>query len=369
MKVALVHDRLQNYGDAERLLTTLHQIYPQAPVYTAFWDQARLGQQASHFQGWEIRPTMAQRLPGIARLGSVYRSWLPYFWESLDLSSYDLVISSSGEDASQWVLTRSHTLHISYCHTPPRRLWEPIPALPQPRWLQWMNTPLRQYDFYAAQRVDRLVTNSEVGMRRIRKFYRRAAEVIYPPVPVRGTGTAGQDYYLYVGNLHPLQQVDLAILACQQLDRPLWIVGTGPDRNRLQRLAGNRVRFLGEVAEADLAAIYAGAIALIYPTTYENFAVAPVMAMGYGVPVIASACSGMREIILNYRTGLLFSQPTVDSICDAIGQFEKLRFSATACIERAEEFAESKFISRFKWFVAKALDDYHSRPMATPEQV
>lgn len=369
MRVALVHDRLQDYGDAERLLSTLHQIYPQAPIYTAFVDHEQFGKQAKQYADWEIRPTFAQRLPGITRFPQIYRAWLPHFWESLDLSEYDLVISSSGEDLSQAVLTRSRTLHISYCHTPPRALWEPVPLTPQNPWLQWTNTRLRQYDYYTAQRVDRFVTNSDNVVRRIRKFYRRSAEVIYPPVQVRGAGTAGQDYYLYVGDLNPIQQVDLAIGACQQLDRPLWVVGTGTERDRLQQLAGTNVRFLGTVPSDELADIYAGAIALLYPTRYEDFAVAPVSAMGHGVPVIASHLSGLKDIILNFRTGLLFSQPTVAGLGEAMLQFEKLRFSASACIERAEEFTESTFISKFQWFVAKALDDYHTQTAIAAESL
>ncbi|EKQ67648.1 glycosyltransferase [Leptolyngbyaceae cyanobacterium JSC-12] len=360
MKVALVHDCLRDYGDAERTLQVLHRLYPNAPIYTAFIDYPRLGKAAKQFADWDIRPTFAQRLPGITHLYQAYRRWLPYFWESLDLSSYDLVISSSGDYLSQAVLTRSHTLHISYCHTPPRQLWEPIQPFPGDGSRAWVNPFLRQYDFYAAQRVDRFVTNSEVTARRIRKFYRRSAEVIHPPVQVRGAGSAGTDYYLYVGDLNPLQQVNLAIQACQQLNRPLWIVGTGSETSRLQTAARKGVRFLGEVPAETITDLYRGAIALIYPTAYEDFAFSPVEAMGHGVPVIASELSGMKEIILNFRTGLLFSQPTAESLCEAILQFEKLRFSATACIERAEEFAESVFISKFEWFVAKALDEYHS---------
>ncbi len=366
MKVALVHDRLQQYGDPERLLTTLHHLYPQAPVYTAFVDRAQWGQQ---FADWDIRPTLAQRLPGLSQLPTVYRAWLPSFWESLDLSSYDLVISISGEDSSQSVLTRSHTLHISYCDTPPRRLWEPLPLQPQSRSGNWLQPRFRQYDFYAAQRVDRFVTHSDRVSRRIQKFYRRTAELIPPPVSVPGTGSAGRDYYLYVGELQPIQQVELAIRACQQLDRPLWIVGAGSERDRLQKLAGNQVRFWNPVSPAQLAEIYAGAIALIYPTAYEDFAMSPISAMGHGVPVIACDRSGLHDIILNFRTGLLFPHATVESLCEAMLQFEKLRFSAIACIERAAEFSTSKFMSRFEWFVAKALDDYHSRSPAPTEVI
>lgn len=358
MKVALVHDYLRGYGDAERTLRTLHCLYPDAPIYTAFVDYSRLGKAANRLVNWDIRPTFAQRLPGITHFYQAYQRWLPYFWESLNLAEYDLVISSSGTYSSQAVLTRSHTLHISYCHTPPRQLWEPIQPSPGDGSKAWANSALRQYDFYAAQRVDRFVTNSETTARRIRKFYRRSAEVIYPPVQVRGEGSAGADYYLYVGDLNPLQQVDLAIQACQQLDRPLRIVGTGSEHDRLKQMAGENVQFLGDISPDAMQEIYGGAIALIYPTRYEDFAFSPVEAMGHGVPVIASELSGMSEIILNFRTGLLFSQPTVEGLCEAILQFEKLRFAATACIERAEEFTEFVFISKFEWFVAKALDDH-----------
>lgn len=367
MKVALVHDYLQNYGNAERVLEGLHHLYPDAPVYTAFVDAQSLAENRDRFMGWDLRPTMSRQWPGMSRAYPLYRRLMPYLWESLDLTEYDLVISSSGQFLCHGILTRTRTLHISYCHTPPRDLWEPIDP-PQRRWPHyWWQTRLRQYDFYAAQRVDRFVTSSEIGRRRIRKFYRREAEVIAPPVRVRGEGRAGKDYYLYVGPLTRHQQVDLAIAACNRLHRPLWIAGTGPEADALRRLAGPTIRFLGVVPDAAIADLYAGAIALIYPTAHEEFGFAPVEAMGHGVPVIASQQSGMRQIVLDYRTGLLFEESTVAGLEGAIAKFENLRFSANACIERAEEFAESVFKSKFAWFVAKALDDHAASPLLGQE--
>lgn len=359
MKVALVHDHLREYGEAERVLRVLHQMYPDAPVYTAFIDRRQLGEAIARFDGWDLRTAPSQQLPGITRYYQMFRALLPYCWEALDLSAYDLVLSSSGQYLSQAVLTRSQTLHVSYCHTPPRDLWD-APALAGDRnWYQhWMQTHLRQYDFYASQRVDRFVTNSEVVARRIRKFYRRSAAVIPPPVKVQGSGEAGHDYYLYVGSLTQPQQVDLAIAACTQLDRPLWVVGTGSESERLQQLAGASIRFLGDVPEAAMADIYAHAKALLLPCQDTDFGFVAVEAMGHGLPVIASALSGIREIILNDRTGLLFAQPTVDSLCSAIAQFEGRRFSSQACIERAREFAEPVFIAKLEWFIAQAIDDH-----------
>jgi glycosyltransferase involved in cell wall biosynthesis len=359
MKVAIVHDHLREYGEAEQVLQVLHQMYPEAPVYTAFLDRKQLGDAIAFFDAWDIRTAPSQRLPGIERYHQAFRPLLPYCWEALDLSAYDLVLSSAGSYLSKSVLTRAETLHVSYCHTPPRDLWESPQMTGDRNWYQrWTETYLRQYDFYASQRVDRFVTNSEAAARRIRKFYRRSAAVIPPPVKIRGRGEAGNDYYLYVGPLTQRQQVDLAVAACNQLDRPLWVVGSGSDQERLQQLAGQQIRFLGDVGDNAMTDLYAHAKAVIFPCQDADFGIFPVKAMGHGIPVIASALSGMREVILNDRTGLLFAQPTVESLCNAIVQFEGRRFSSQACIERAREFAEPVFISKLEWFIAQAIDDH-----------
>lgn len=362
MKVALVHDCFQEYGDAERILQVLHRIYPKAPIYTAFIDRQKLGQAAQYLDGWDIRPTFAQQIPLIARHTQILRGLLPYFWESLNLSEFDLVISLSGEYFSKSVLTQPKTLHVSYCHTPPKFLWEPFETTPSLPWYHhWRNSSLRQSDFSAAQRVDRFVTSSQRVARRIRKFYRCHAEVIPPPVAIQGEGNAGERYYLYVGRLDRSHQVDLVIAACNQLDRPLRVVGGGREAARLQEMAGTQTRFLGEVPPEKMPDLYRNAIALIDPSSTIDFSFAAVEAMGQGVPVIASQLSGVNEIVLNYRTGLLFDPPTVEGLGAAITQFEGLRFSSQACIQRAEEFAESVFVSKFEWFVAQAIDDYHGQ--------
>jgi hypothetical protein len=187
MKVALVHDYLAEYGGAERVLEVLHYLYPDAPLYTAFVDYGRLGENAQRFSGWEIHTTAAQQIPGIAQRHHTLRLLIPYFWEALDLAGYDLVLSSSSGYLSKSVLTGPETLHISYCHTPPRYLWL-TPARSGP-WLRstyetWVNTQLRQYDYYASQRVDRFIANSQTVAGRIAKFYGREATVIPPPVAV-----------------------------------------------------------------------------------------------------------------------------------------------------------------------------------------
>ncbi len=357
MQVALVHDSLRREGDAERILKVLHRLYPQAPIYTAF----RTDGKRSPFADWDVRTTWAQRLPDLIRRSPVYRAGLPAIWESLDLSAYDLVISVSGSDLSQAVITRAQTLHVSYCLTPPRDLWERFPPPSGHQFSTWGKTRLRQYDFYAAQRVDRFVTASAGIARRIGKFYRRSAEVIPPPVAVVGEGKAGQQYCLYLGDLEPNQQVEWAIAACEQVGLPLWIGGTGPAESQLQRLAGPTVRFLGAVAAVDLPQIYAGARLVIAPSITADFGFSVVEAMGRGIPAIASAHSGLRDVILDYRTGLLFPDPTLESLCQTLQKFTGLRFSASACIQRAEEFSESVFSAKFQWFVAQALDEHRQQ--------
>lgn len=364
VKVALIHDYLQTWGDAERVLQGLHNLYPNAPIYTAFWDHQRLKSAGYDLTNWEIRPTFAQMLPGIARSPWHYRFFLPYIWESLDLSGYDLVISSAHGYLSHAVITGPNTLHVCYCHTPSRLLWNMRRRSEQSgwniwnAWTIWSNSRLRQYDFYTAQRVDRFVTNSDRVARRIRKIYRKPAEVIAPPVSIAGSGHAGERHFLYLGPLDCRHQVDLLIQACNQLARPLQVLGMGGDEAKLRRLAGPSVTFLGQLSADELTQVYANAMALIFPKLDVDFGFIPIEAMGRGLPVIAYQNSGMAEIVLHYRTGLLFPQPTVASLCETIEEFEKLRFFSQACIDRASEFSEAVFASKFDWYVLQALDDY-----------
>jgi glycosyltransferase involved in cell wall biosynthesis len=361
MKVALVYNGRR--GDAERVLKVLQRLYPAASVYTP------------PQPGWSR---------GLVS-SSLYRSLLPYLWSTVDLSAYDLVVSLTDGDLCPALLTAAHTLHISYCLTPPRDLWERFAA--QLNGAQaWQQVRLRRQDYAAAQSVDRFVTSCDRVARRIGKFYRRSAEVLPPPVPVPDQRTLDRTldrllaqpvagaapkagaapYYLYVGALQWEQRVEWAIAACNALRLTLWIVGTGSELSRLKQRAGPTVQFLGAVPATDLPALYARATALIYPSETADFGFSPVEAMGWGIPAIACAHSGLREVILDYRTGLLFPESSEESLRRALQQFAGLRFSAQACIERAREFAEGVFLSKFEWFVAQALDEHqHKGPLAS----
>ncbi|MFZ4667524.1 MAG: glycosyltransferase [Prochlorotrichaceae cyanobacterium] len=391
LRVAIVHDRIQGYGNEERILAALHEIYPTAPIYLGWMDPhlqktlglvnpfsraanpapksrsfslARYDPYKRHdsysglpFQGLNFLKTVplhftaAQRFPRIQRHASAYRFLLPYVWEALDFSGYDLVISSSFTGFSHAIRTHPGTLHLCYCHSPSRSLWETSGNF-------GLDLPLRQYDFYAAQRVDRFLTHSERVAKRIRHFYRRSADVIAPPVTVAGKGHAGERYYLYVGNLSRSLQVDALIQAFNQLQRPLQLVGSGSDEANLRSMAGNTISFLGSMAEVDLESVYANATAFVFPAFDADFAVEPVQAMGRGLPVIAYKGAGMGEVVLHYRTGLLFEDPSLDSLAAAIVEFERLRFFSQACIDRALEFAPTEFAAKIEWFVAQAWDEF-----------
>ncbi len=391
LRVAIVHDRIQGYGNEERILAALHEIYPTAPIYLGWMDPhlqktlglvnpfsraanpapksgsfslARYAPYKRHdsysglpFQGLNFLKTVplhftaAQRFPRIQRHASAYRFLLPYVWEALDFSGYDLVISSSFTGFSHAIRTHPGTLHLCYCHSPSRSLWETSGNF-------GLDLPLRQYDFYAAQRVDRFLTHSERVAKRIRHFYRRSADVIAPPVTVAGKGHAGERYYLYVGNLSRSLQVDALIQAFNQLQRPLQLVGSGSDEANLRSMAGNTISFLGSMAEVDLESVYANATAFVFPAFDADFAVEPVQAMGRGLPVIAYKGAGMGEVVLHYRTGLLFEDPSLDSLAAAIVEFERLRFFSQACIDRALEFAPTEFAAKIEWFVAQAWDEF-----------
>jgi glycosyltransferase involved in cell wall biosynthesis len=365
-KIALVHDYLHQSGEAERVLLGLHRLYPDAPIYTAFFDRAGLntlapGLTQQHDEPipiGNIHPSFAQTLPCIHHRPETYHLLLPYIWESFDLRAYDLVISSSHTYLSHAVLTGPHTLHVCYCHQPAPWLWGRSPAQKTSKYQAWLHSRLRHYDFYAAQHVDRFVTNSERVARRIANVYRKSAEVISPPVTMAGNGCAGERHLLYLGPLAKQAQVDLLVQACSQINCPLQVIGTGPELTHLQAMAGPSIQFLGQPSPAELVPIYANAMGLIFPQLQVDFSSIPVEAMGRGLPVIAYQHSGMAEIVLHYRTGLLFQEPTVDSLAQTIEEFQKLRFFSQACLDRAKEFSEANFRMKFDWYVTQALDDY-----------
>ncbi len=369
MKVALVHDYLREYGGAERVVEVLHEMYPQAPLYTAFVDWQALGSWASRFKDWHIRTTWAQNCFLMRQYHSPLRFLTPWVWNSLDLSEFDVIISSSGWFICRGVKTSPSQLHISYIHHPPRNLYGfPTGTKASPlirAYAAVINPFLRKYDYATAQKVDYLIANSKTTAERIKKFYKRDAEVIYPPVDVSSIkyqvssnkinvtrDTLTHDtYYLSVGRLNYAKRVDLAILACNELKLPLKIVGVGKELDYLKSIANTTIEFLGQVNDQELDRLYKGAKALIFCALEEDFGIVPVEAMARGVPVIALKQGGVRETVIDGKTGVFFDKPDINSLITAIKQFNNLTIKQSACISQAKKFSKAIFKEKMKKFV------------------
>lgn len=361
MKVALVHDYLNEFGGAERVLQALSDMYPEAPIYTAFYVEGSPAfQRLAHRQ---IRPSWAQKVPGFAtKLHSPLRFLAPMIWESFDLDEFDVVISSSSWYITKGVLTQPETLHICYCHTPPRYLYGYDTAMDWRRsWLarryaDWVNPGMREYDLVTAARVDEFVTNSENTRRRIQKFYRRDARVIYPPASLSDTVTqrhsgkatnhkpqAKGEYLLTGGRLVRAKHFDVVIQAANKLRLPLKVFGAGPLRSELESMAGGTVEFVGKVNEAELADLYTGAMTFVALATDEDFGITPVEAQMAGIPVIAYRGGGFLESVVEGKTGLFVDDLELESLVEAIQKLQAaLRPIRQAHSKQAQDKASYK---------------------------
>jgi len=361
MRVALVHDFLLEYGGAERVLEVLHEMYPTAPVYTALYNPKKMGVFGERFAGWDIRTSFMQKHWVTRRFYSPLRWMAPWVWESFNFDEYDVVISSSAPYFAHGIITRPETKHICYMHTVPRYLYGYKTKMNwQKYWLtrqygRLLGLYLRQYDFLAAQRVDQFVANSEFTKRRIEKFYRREAKIIYPPVGIgsrfKFQGSRDREYFLYVGRLVSSKHVDLVIKAANNLRVPLKVVGDGLERASLEQMAGGTVEFLGNVSDEELGEIYSGARAVVFASEEEDFGIVPVEAMGHGVPVVAYKSGGVTETVVQDKTGVLFGNLTVESVSKAMELVEKRNIKASDCVKQAKKFSKEKFVRQMRELV------------------
>jgi glycosyltransferase involved in cell wall biosynthesis len=370
MKVALVHDYLREYGGAERVLETLHEMYPDAPLYTSFVDWNALGAHTARFKNWDIRTSWVQRNWFMKKFHSPLRFLTPLVWESLDLSGFDVVISSSGWFICRGVITSPEQLHVSYIHHPPRNLYHYPTGRPPNALIKLysalINPFLRLYDYSTMQRVDEVVANSKETAARIQKFYRRESTVIYPPVEIPNIQNSKfniksrPSYFLSVGRLTFAKRVDLAIAACNELKLPLKIVGVGREIAYLKSLAGEMIEFLGEVSDSELDMLYGGARALIFCALEEDFGMVPVEAMGHGVPVIALKQGGVMETVIDGKTGIFFNEPTVASLKMAINRFQTIEHALKpdACVRQAHKFSKSEFVKKMSAFIEEKIAKY-----------
>lgn len=371
LKVALVHDYLKEYGGAERVLEALHDIFPKAPVYTAYLNLGVMGDNGKRFKDWDIRTSWFQKFPFANQLLSPFRVFASSAFESFDLSEYDLVISSCNTYFAKAVITKPNSLHISYIHTPPRYLYGYATSFNYKKhwWTkiagEIANHFLRIYDFETSQRPDILIANSKNIQARIKKFYRRESVVIYPPVDLSefkvqsSKSKVQRDYFLVLSRLARGKGVDIVVEACGKLDLPLKIAGTGPELKKLAVSCKLKAEsFLGWVSDEERVKLLQNARALIVASEDEDFGITAVESQAAGTPVIAPASGGFLETVIDGETGVLYGgqgMVTVDSLIDALQKFDSSKFKAEDLRKNAEKFSKVRFKKEILDLIEKNL--------------
>ena len=352
-------------GGAERVIQSLHALYPNAPIYTSFVEYDNL---PPEFRKMDIRVSYMQNLPAFIK--KYNDKLLPLYmlaFQDFDLSEFDLVISSSYV-AAKSILTTSSTCHICYCHTPMRFAWDMYAGYMREDGKKIVKSGVRlllQYfrlwDVQTSNNVDYFIANSDLVRRRIRKHYRRDATVIYPPVETQRFQPAetSADYFLAVSRLVPYKRIDLAVAACNQLKLPLVVVGSGREEKRLRDMAGPTVQILGWQSDAEVARRLSEARGLIFPGE-EDFGILPVEAQAAGTPVIAYGRGGALETVKNGETGLFFEEQTSDSLANALKRFDRMTFNRRAIAAHAREFDETVFHRRIEEFIKKSCSEFNA---------
>ena len=359
MKVALVHDYLNQMGGAERVLLALHALYPAAPIYTSIYAPERVD---PAFRQIEIHSSFMQRLPLVMTHHQPFLMLYPYAFERHDLHEYDLILSSSSAFA-KGVISRPDALHICYCHTPMRWAWSYHEYIERERLgpmvralLPFFIARLRLWDQVTARRVDHFIANSPTVAQRIATCYRSEAAVIPPPVDITHyfISAIQEDYFLVVSRLVPYKRIDIAIEACNRLHLPLKIIGAGRDRRRLERLAGPTIEFLGWLPDQQVQHYLARCRALIHPGA-EDFGLVPLEAQASGRPVIAYGAGGALSSVIDGLTGIFFHEQTGGALAQAMQTFQPDRFDPLLIRRHAEAFDTRRFQQRIAQFIAAKL--------------
>ncbi len=372
MKVALVHDYLNQMGGAERVVLAFHEIFPDAPLYTSIYDPERVD---PAFRTMDIRTTFMQKFPLVTKHHQPYLPFYPFAMESLDLRGYDLVLSSSSA-FGKGVITKPDTMHISYCHTPMRWCWNYDEYVEREHLgraartvLPMFIAGLRVWDQTSSMRVDHFIANSPVVAERIKKYYRRDAVVIPPPVDASrflfDPTTPIEDYFLILSRLIPYKRIDLAIEACNRLQLPLLIIGGGRDLERLRKLAGPTIRFLGRLPDEEVLYYYAHCRAFLFPGE-EDFGITPLEAQASGRPVIAYGAGGALASVVDGVTGTFFHEQTVDSLAKTLASFDERTYDPQTIRNHALEFDMPRFRRRILQFVEAKLHEDNTPSYRTP---
>ncbi|MCL5970609.1 MAG: glycosyltransferase [Patescibacteria group bacterium] len=403
MKVALVYDRVNKWGGAERVLLTLHELFPKAPLYTSLYNKKK----TPWADVFEVRTSFLQKLPAASSNHEKLSILMPFAFESFSFDEFDLVISLTSE-AAKGIITSPKSLHICYCLTPTRYLWSGHNDYFKKKLFRALSKPavshLRRWDKKAAKRPNHFISISKEVQNRIKKYYGRDSVVIYPPVtldssdagpaayssqgapaslasaanadallgsPPLASPASGSkrksltkrytlnanDYFLVVSRLVPYKKIDIAIKAFNKLGLPLKVVGTGSDEKRLKKMAKRNISFVGSLTDEELVGYYKGCLALIFPGK-EDFGLTILEAQKYLKPVIAFSDGGALESIIEGKTGLFFREQNEHSLAHILSNFDKLKFKESDFKKQAARFGKDRFRKEFMKFLDEKIKEH-----------
>ncbi len=364
-KIAIVADWLTNMGGAENVVLALHEAFPDAPIYTSTYVPEKM----PAFNGLDIRTTTLQNLPApLKKLHKFFPMQRVQAFQALDLSEFDIIISSSSAESKQVRKTRPDQIHICYCHTPIRYYWSHYseykkdPGFGKLNWIirlamPFVVPPLKKIDYAAAQNVDVFVANSTEVQKRIKEYYNKPSTIIYPPVDVsRFTPTKKRgDYYVAIGRQVPYKRIDLAVEAATHLNIPLKVFGNGSEHARLVKIAGPTVEFytdrFSDASDSAVTAALNQAKGFIFPSE-EDFGIVQVEALAAGAPVISYGRGGTLDIVQDGISGVTFSKQTTRAVEDAIRRSQSIDFAATTLARKAKRFDKTLFITQIRKVVS-----------------
>jgi glycosyltransferase involved in cell wall biosynthesis len=360
LRIAIVHDYLNQYGGAERCLEVFHDLFPAAPIYTLVYRKDVLPQ----YKDWNLRPSFLQSFPGIDTHYKYYFPLFPLAVKTFDFSGFDLVVSIS----HAWVkgISKRKAIHICYCLTPVRYAWDlyddymkheyiPIFFKALMPFLGWC---LRSWDKYCAQRVDHCIAISQTVQKRVQKFYGRESEVIYPPANTQfysiDPSVAREDFYLTVSRLKTYKRIDLIVEAFNQMKKKLVIIGNGSELGSLRKRAGETIQFETTLSDEQVRDYYRRARGFVF-AGIEDFGLVNVEAQSCGLPVIAYGVAGAREVVLDGVSGILYQEQTVESLIKAVNRFETLSFDPYVVRECSLKFDTDEFKEKLLAFIEDKL--------------
>ena len=347
MKVALVYDRVNKWGGAERVLLALHKIFPQADLFTSVYNSKK----APWAKEFNVYYSFLQKFPFAPSAHEIYATLMPISFESFDFDKYDLVVSVTSE-AAKGIITKPGTFHICYCLTPTRYLWSGYNEYFRNPILRFLSKPavsyLRSWDKIAAERPDKIVAISKEVQKRIKKYYDLDSEIIYPPLDsnLSSQEGSGGDFFLIVSRFVPYKKIDIAIKAFNKLKLPLKIIGGGAGERYLKSIANKNIEFLGDLTDEKLSFYYKNCRALIFPGL-EDFGLVMAEAQSFGKPVVAFRGGGALDIIKEGKTGEFFDEQTPESLIKTMEIFLNKRYNTKSCKENSLRFSFEIFKKQF----------------------